>query len=89
MSILHSSARPSGASRRSREALLAARRGPVVHRATNYIPNTYRDGCYSSKFLDRSSASERRFLDLEMFVIRRMTYWAALEASQKTLLAEG
>ena len=34
MSILHSSARPSGASRRSREALLAARRGPVVHRAT-------------------------------------------------------
>ena len=41
MSILHSSARPSGASRRSsevwlREALLAARRGPVVHRATKH-----------------------------------------------------
>ena len=34
MSILHSSARPSGASRRSREALLTARRGPVEHRAT-------------------------------------------------------
>ena len=35
MSILHSSARPSGASRRSsEEALLSARRGPVVHRAT-------------------------------------------------------
>ena len=51
MSILHSSARPSGASRRSsevwlREALLSARRGPVVHRAT--MTN---DGCNSSKFL--------------------------------------
>ena len=34
MSILHSSARPSGASRR--EALLSARRGPVVHRATRH-----------------------------------------------------
>ena len=33
MSILHSSARPSGASRRS-SALLSARCGPVVHRAT-------------------------------------------------------
>ena len=47
MSILHSSARPSGASRRSseallREALLSARRGPVVHRATrtNLIDNS-------------------------------------------------
>ena len=46
MSILHSSVRPSGASRRSsevwlREALLTARRGPVVHRATIIITEEY------------------------------------------------
>ena len=41
MSILHSSARPSGASRRSSEALLTARRGPVVHRADQSLRVIY------------------------------------------------